>query len=127
MIKQPIYTPAGPLQGAPYTPAVKVGEFVFVSGQVPLDPATGKLVEGGFEAQVHQCFANLESILAQEHLSLDDIVKTTVFLADLDNFKELNKVYGSYFSGIRPARSCVQVARIPLDSLVEIEAIAVKG
>ncbi|MDR3707986.1 MAG: RidA family protein [Capsulimonadaceae bacterium] len=126
MSKEPIYTLSGPVHGAPYTPGVKVGDLVFISGQIPLDPHTGVLVEGGFDAQVRQSISNLQAILDQEGMTLDDIVKTTVFLADLDNFAELNRVYGGYFTSIRPARSCVQVARLPLDSLVEIEAIALK-
>lgn len=124
MKKEPIYTDAGPATGAPYTPAVRAGNMVFVSGQVPLDPATSRMVEGGFEEQVRQCIRNLAGVLKQAGLGLDDVVKTTVFLSDLNNFAELNKIYGSYFSGVKPARSCVQVARLPLDSLVEIEAIA---
>jgi 2-iminobutanoate/2-iminopropanoate deaminase len=125
MEKEPIHTEAGPLQGAPYTPAVKVGQFVFISGQIPLDPATNQVVEGDFEAQVRQCLRNLAAILKQAGLSLDDVVKTTVFLKDLENFAVLNKVYGPYFSGTKPARSTVQVARLPLDVEVEIEAVAV--
>lgn len=125
MQKQGVYTEAGPVQGAPYTPAVRVGEWVFVSGQVPLDPATSRVVEGDFEAQVRQCLRNLAAILKQEGLGLDHVVKTTVFLKDLNNFAELNRVYGSYFSGVKPARSAVEVARLPLDVMVEIEAIAV--
>ncbi|HEY3331086.1 MAG TPA: RidA family protein [Capsulimonadaceae bacterium] len=124
MPKEAIHTAAGPLQGAPYTPAVKLGNLVFVSGQIPLDPGTKKVVDGGFEAQVRQVFSNLSSLLEQGGLGLNSIVKTTVFLSDMNNFAELNRVYGEYFSGVRPARSCVQAARLPLDVLVEIEAIA---
>ncbi len=125
MQKQGIYTEAGPLQGAPYTPAVRVGSFIFISGQLPLDPATSLIVEGNFETQVRQCLRNLASILKQEGLGLDNIVKTTVFLKDLNDFADLNAVYGSYFSGVKPARSTIEVARLPLDVKVEIEAIAV--
>ena len=125
MQKQGIYTEAGPLQGAPYTPAVRVGQFLFVSGQLPLDPATSLIVEGDFEMQVRQCLRNLASILKQEGLGLDSVVKTTVFLKDLNDFAALNTVYGSYFSGVKPARSTIEVARLPLDVKVEIEAIAV--
>jgi 2-iminobutanoate/2-iminopropanoate deaminase len=124
MEKKAIYTDAGPVAGAPYSPAVRIGDMVFVSGQVPLDPATSRVVEGGFEDQVRQCLRNLASVLKQEGLSLDHVVKTTVFLKDLENFAELNKIYGPYFTGVRPARSCVEVARLPLDVMVEIEAIA---
>lgn len=125
MHKQAIHTEAGPLGGAPYTPGVRVGDFVFISGQIPLDPATSRVVEGGFEQQVRQCLRNLAALLKQEGLGLDDIVKTTIFLKDLNDFAELNQIYGAYFTGVKPARSTVEVARLPLDVLVEIEAIAV--
>ncbi len=125
MEKKAIHTESGPLQGAPYTPAVRVGPFVFVSGQIPLDPATGRVVEGGFEDQVRQCLRNLAAILKQEGLGLEHVAKTTVFLKDLNDFATLNAIYGPYFSGVRPARSTIEVARLPLDVQVEIEAIAV--
>lgn len=125
MQKQGIFTEAGPVQGAPYTPAVRVGPWVFVSGQIPLDPATSRVVEGDFEAQVRQCLRNLASILKQEGLGLDHVVKTTIFLLDLNDFATLNSIYGAYFTGVKPARSTVQVARLPLDVRVEIEAVAV--
>ncbi len=125
MQKQGIYTESGPVQGAPYTPAVRVGDFIFISGQIPLDPATSRVVEGGFEEQARQCLRNLAAVLKQEGLNLDSIVKTTIFLQDLENFGELNRVYGAYFTGVKPARSTVQAARLPMDVMVEIEAIAV--
>ena len=125
MQKQGIYTDTGPVQGAPYTPAVKVGPWIYISGQIPLDPATSRVIEGGFEDQVRQCLRNLAAILKQEGLGLDNIVKTTIFLQDLENFTELNRIYGTYFTGVKPARSTFQVARLPMDVLVEIEAIAV--
>ena len=124
MEKKAIHTEAGPLQGAPYTPAVRIGPFIFISGQLPLDPATSLIVEGDFETQVRQCLRNLASILKQEGLGLDSIVKTTIFLKDLNNFAALNSVYGAYFTGVKPARSTIEVARLPLDVMVEIEAIA---
>lgn len=123
--KQGIYTESGPLQGAPYTPAVRVGNLIFISGQIPLDPATNLVVEGDFDEQTRQCLRNLASLLKGEGLGLDNIVKTTIYLQDLENFAALNRVYGAYFTGIKPARSTVQVARLPLDVMVEIEAIAV--
>ena len=125
MEKRAVHTESGPLQGAPYTPAGRVGDMLYISGQIPLDPATSLVVEGGFEDQVRQCLRNLAAILKQEGLTLDNIVKTTIFLKDLNNFAELNKIYGPYFTGIKPARSTVEVARLPLDVMVEIEAIAV--
>jgi 2-iminobutanoate/2-iminopropanoate deaminase len=124
MQKQGVYTESGPLQGAPYTPAVRVGPWIFISGQIPLDAATSRVVEGGFEEQVRQCLRNLAAILKQEGLGLEHIVKTTIFLKDLENFAELNRVYGAYFTGVKPARSTVEAARLPLDVMVEIEAIA---
>lgn len=125
MEKKAIHTEAGPLQGAPYTPAIRVGPMIYISGQIPLDPATSRVVEGDFQTQVRQCLRNLAAILKQEGLGLDSIVKTTIFLKDLNNFSALNAVYGPYFTGVKPARSTVEVARLPLDVEVEIEAIAV--
>jgi 2-iminobutanoate/2-iminopropanoate deaminase len=126
MSKEAVFSAAGPLGGAPYSPAVKIGNTIYASGQIPLDPATGKIVEGGISEQTTQALENLKSLLAQAGFELTDIVKTSVFLADLNDFAEMNKIYATYFSGIRPARSTLQVARIPADSLVEIEAIAIK-
>jgi 2-iminobutanoate/2-iminopropanoate deaminase len=125
MEKKGIFTDAGPVAGAPYTPAVRVGDFVYISGQIPLDPATSRVVEGDFKDQVKQCLRNLASILKREGLGLENVVKTTIFLKDLNDFAALNEVYGPYFSGVRPARSTVEVSRLPLDVMVEIEAIAV--
>ena len=125
MEKKAIHTEAGPLQGAPYSPGVRVGPFLYISGQIPLDPATSLVVEGGFETQVRQCLRNLATLLKQEGLGLDSVVKTTIFLQDLNNFAELNSVYGAYFTGVKPARSTIEVARLPLDVMVEIEAVAV--
>ncbi|MDQ2799307.1 MAG: RidA family protein [Armatimonadota bacterium] len=124
MEKKAIHTESGPLQGAPYTPAIRVGPMIYISGQIPLDPATSRVVEGDFETQVRQCLRNLAAILKQEGLGLDSIVKTTIFLKDLNNFGALNAVYGPYFTGVKPARSTIEVARLPLDVEVEIEAIA---
>lgn len=125
MEKKAVHTAAGPVQNAPYTPAVRVGDMLYVSGQVPIDPATSKIVAGGFEAQAKQCLANLSALLEQGGSDLNHVVKATVFLKDLENFSEMNRIYGSHFSGVRPARSCVQVARLPLDAMIEIEAIAI--
>ncbi len=123
MNKEPIFTAAGPVQNSPYSPGMRVGNMLYLSGQIPVG-ADGKIIDGDFTAQVHQVFANLKSLLEQGGSSLEHVVKTTVFLSDLNNFKELNAAYGPYFPGVKPARSTVQVARLPLDSMVEIEAIA---
>jgi 2-iminobutanoate/2-iminopropanoate deaminase len=124
MEKIPVFTVAGPVQGAPYTPAVQIGELLYVSGQVPINPETSKVV-AGFDEQVHQCLKNLAALVEQAGSSLNHVVKTTVFLSDLENFGAMNRIYGEYFGGVKPARSCVQAARLPLDSMIEIEAIAI--
>lgn len=123
MAKQAVWT-AATVAEAPYTPGVRVGNLLFVSGQVPLDPATRKIAEGDFEAHVRQCMANVQSVLEAAGASLEDVVKVTVFLKDMGNFSRLNAVYNTYWNGVKPARTCVEVARLPLDVDVEIEAIA---
>lgn len=122
-MKQPIRTSTA-VASAPYTPGIKAGPFVFVSGQVPLDPATGQLVSGSFEDRVRQCIHNVQAVLEAAGLTLDHVVKTTVFLTDMANFSRMNAVYGEYWGDVKPARSCVQVAGLPLGADVEIEAIA---
>jgi 2-iminobutanoate/2-iminopropanoate deaminase len=124
MNKQPVQTGA-PVSGAPYSPGIISGGFVFVSGQVPMNPETKEIVRDDFEAAVRQCIANVERILKAAGSSLEHCVKVTVFLADMDNFTRLNKVYNEYFGEVKPSRTCVQVARLPLDVDVEIEAIAI--
>ena len=125
MSKKAIFGDTGPVANAPYTPAVRVGNVVYISGQIPLDSATSRVVEGDFEQQVRQCLRNLAALLKEDGLTLDHVVKTTVFLLDLNDFGVMNQVYGTYFTGVKPARSTVQVARLPLDVRIEIEAIAV--
>ena len=111
--------------GAPYSPGIITGNLVFVSGQVPMNPETKQIVRDDFEGAVRQCIANVERILKAAGTDLEHCVKVIVFLADMNNFERLNQVYTQYFGEVRPARSCVQVARLPLDVDVEIEAIAV--
>jgi 2-iminobutanoate/2-iminopropanoate deaminase len=111
--------------GAPYTPGIVFGNLVFVSGQVPMNPDTRQIVEGEFEEHVRQCLANVQAILKQAGSDLEHCVKVTVFLKDMNNFARLNAVYNTYFDGVKPARTCVEVARLPLDVQVEIEAVAV--
>lgn len=110
--------------GAPYSPGIVCGNLVFVSGQVPMNPETKEVLRDNFEEEVRLCIANVERILKAAGSSLEHCVKVTVFLADMDNFARLNAVYSTYFGAVLPARSCVQVARLPLDVNVEIEAIA---
>jgi 2-iminobutanoate/2-iminopropanoate deaminase len=114
-----------PVSGSPYSPGIVAGGFVYVSGQVPMDPETKRIVEGDFETHVRQCIKNVETVLKTAGSDLTQAVKVTVFLSDMDNFSRLNAVYKEYWGDILPARSCVQVARLPLDVDVEIEAIAV--
>ncbi len=123
MDKQAIHT-GGPSPAAPYTPGIITGNLVFVSGQVPMNPETREVLRGDFEGEVRLCIANVERILKAAGTDLEHCVKVVVFLADMDNFSRLNQVYTEYFGTIKPARSCVQVARLPLDVDVEIEAIA---
>ena len=113
-----------PFQGAPYSQAIRAGEFVFVAGQVGAKPDGSGLVGDGIEEQTEQVFANLRAILEAAGTSLDRVVKTTVFLADLDDFGAMNDVYRRQFSEAPPARSTVEVARLPTGIKVEIEAIA---
>ena len=113
-----------PATGAPYSPGIIAGDFVYVSGQVPLDPSTKQLAAGGFEEHVRQCILNVQSILNAAGTDLEHVVKVNVFLKDLNNFARLNAVYSEYWGDVKPARSCVEVARLPLDVDVEIEAIA---
>ena len=117
------------LQGAspavgPYSAGVKLGDFVYISGQLPTD-AEGNLPEG-IEAQTHQSIKNLQTVLGNANLELRHVVKTTVFLQDINDFAKFNAIYASYFTAPFPARSCVEVARLPKDVLLEIEAIATK-
>ncbi|HWR41531.1 RidA family protein [Sporomusa sp.] len=109
----------------PYSQAIKANGFLFVSGQIPLDPITGQIVYGGIENQTHQVLANLKAILEREGLTFANVVKTSVFLKDMDDFAVMNNVYSQYFTEEPPARACVQVAKLPRDVSVEIELIAV--
>lgn len=125
-MKSVIATTAAPGAIGPYSQAIEAGGFVFVSGQIPLDPATGAFVPGGVEAQAEQCLKNLKAVLAAAGCTLGDVVKTTVFLTDMGNFAAVNGVYAKFFESECPARSAVQVGALPKGALVEIEAIAAK-
>ena len=113
-----------PFAGAPYSQAIVVGGLVYTAGQVPLDPATGALVEGGIVEQTERVFRNLEAILVAAGSGLDRLVKTTVFLVSLDDFAGMNEVYARHAGERPPARSTVEVSRLPAGALVEIEAVA---
>lgn len=124
-MKTVVNTNGAPQAIGPYSQAIKANGFLFVSGQIPLDPVSGQIVYGGVESQTYQVLNNLKAILVQEGLSFDHVVKASVFLKDLEDFETVNKVYGQYFTSEPPARACVQVARLPRDVSVEIEVIAV--
>jgi 2-iminobutanoate/2-iminopropanoate deaminase len=123
-MKQPVSSPDAPKAIGPYSQAVRAGQLLFLSGQVPLDPVTGEIVTGDIAAQTRRVFENLGAVLKAGGRSFNDVVRTTVFLADMNDFAEVNKVYGSYFSEPYPARATVQVARLPKDARVEIDVIA---
>jgi len=124
MGKTIIATEHAPAAVGPYSQGVKINNLVFTAGQIALDASTGKVVEGGIIEQTHQVMRNLKAILNEAGTGLDNVVKTTVFLQDMNHFAEMNQVYGQYFEGAPPARSTVQVSRLPLGVLVEIEAVA---
>jgi 2-iminobutanoate/2-iminopropanoate deaminase len=119
-----INTDKAPAAIGPYSQAIKVGNMLFTSGQIPINPTTGELVEGNVKEAAKQCLENLKAILAEAGTSLENVVKTTVFLKDMNDFIAVNEVYGTYFNTKMPARSAVQVGKLPKDSMVEIEAIA---
>ena len=125
MSKEVISTTNAPAAIGPYSQAIKAGGFLFISGQIPLDPATGTVVPGCGGCQAEQSLKNLSAILASQGLTTADVVKTTVFIKDMNDFATVNEVYAKYFAENAPARSCVEVGRLPKDVLVEVEAIAV--
>lgn len=127
VIRAIINTASAPKAIGPYSQAVAVGNTVYLSGQVGLDPVSGKMVEGGIEAEAHQVFKNISEVLAATGLTFKDVVKCTVLLASMDEYPMLNKVYCNYFTEVHPARAAYQVAGLPKDARVEIECIAVKG
>jgi 2-iminobutanoate/2-iminopropanoate deaminase len=124
-VKQAISSDGAPKAIGPYSPAVRAGQMVFLSGQVPMDPASGNLVGGDIAAQTRRVFENLGALLTAAGLSFTNVVRTTVFLADMNDFAAMNQVYATYFAEPYPARSTVQVARLPKDARVEIDLIAV--
>lgn len=123
-MKQAISADDAPKAIGPYSQAIRVGQMLFLSGQVALDPATGQIVEGDVAAQTHRAMKNLAAVLKTAGLTFADVARTTIYLADMNDFARVNEVYGSYFSEPYPARATVQVARLPRDARVEIDAIA---
>lgn len=124
MENRSILTIKAPNPIGPYSQAIIARDFIFTAGQVPIDPLTGKMVEGDIQKQTRQVLENIKAILEAGNSGMERVVKCTVFLKDLADFAKMNEVYALYFPDIHPARSAFQVARLPLDALVEIEAIA---
>jgi 2-iminobutanoate/2-iminopropanoate deaminase len=123
--KEIISTEGAPAAVGPYSQAVRVGDLIYTAGQIPLLPQTGKLVEGGIETQTRQVMQNLAAVLEAAGSSLAQVVKTTIFVTNINDFAAVNQVYGSFFTDKPPARSTVQVAALPLGAKVEIEAVAI--
>jgi len=125
MNRKIIATDKAPGAVGPYSQAVRAGDFVFTAGQIPLDPATGQMVQGGIEVQARQALTNVSAVLEAAGTSLSNVVKTTVFLADMGEFQAMNSVYAEFFPEAPPARSAVQAAALPLGARIEIETIAI--
>ena len=124
-VKKVVSTNTAPPAVGPYSQAIRAGNFLFLSGQLPLDPKAGTIVGEDIEAQTRQVISNMKAVLAAAGLSLADVVKTTVFLKDIQHFAKMNGVYKEYFTQDAPARSTIQVANLPMNALVEIESIAI--
>ena len=123
-MKKVISTSKAPAAIGPYSQAIRVGNLVYTSGQIPIDPATGNFVEGGIKEQTRQSLTNVKAILEEAGLSMADVVKTTVFMADMNDFADMNSVYAEFFAEPYPARSAVAVKTLPKGALVEIEVVA---
>jgi 2-iminobutanoate/2-iminopropanoate deaminase len=123
-MREAVSSSSAPEAIGPYSQAIRAGSLLFLSGQIPLDPATGEMVQGDIAAQTHRVFQNLSAILQAAGASFDNVVRTTVYLADMNDFPAMNAVYGTYFSSPAPARATVQAARLPKDARVEIDLIA---
>ena len=124
MKKEIIISKKVPAAIGPYSPALKIGNLIFASGQLPIDPVVGEIVEGEIEVQAKRSLENLKAVLKSYSIGMENVVKTTIFLKDMNNFSRVNKIYGEYFTDQFPARSCVEVSRLPKDADIEIEAIA---
>ena len=123
MARIPITSSGAPAAIGPYSQAVRAGDLLFVSGQVPIDPATGELIDGDVAAQTQRVLQSLDAIVREAGATFDDVVKTTVYLADMNDFVAMNRVYATWFANPAPARAAVQVARLPKDAQIEIDAI----
>ncbi|MEM2201773.1 MAG: RidA family protein [Ignisphaera sp.] len=127
MVKEIVYTDKAPKPIGPYSQAIRVGPWLFLSGQIPIDPATGGVVEGDIEVQTRRVLENIKAILEVAGYTLGDVVKVTVYLVDLNDFQKFNKIYGEYFNEKPPVRTTVQVAALPRGARVEVDVIAYKN
>lgn len=125
MEKIVISTEKAPKAIGPYSQGIKAGNMIYTSGQLPMDPATGQLVQDNIKNEARQALTNLKEVLAEGGASLTDVVKVNVYIKDMNQFGQINEVYGEFFNEHKPARACVEVARLPLDANVEIEAVAI--
>lgn len=125
MEKNIISTKKAPAAIGPYSQGIMAGNMIFTSGQLPMDPETGELVTKDIKSEARQSLTNLKAVLEEAGATLEDVVKVTVFIKDMNQFGDINEVYGEFFSNHKPARSCVEVARLPKDANVEIEAVAI--
>lgn len=123
-MREPVTTSAAPAAIGPYSQAIKAGDFLFASGQIPLDPVTGTLVSGGIAEQTHRVLKNLAGVLEAAGIGFDKVVKTNVYLADMADFAAMNEIYATYFPQPAPARATIQAARLPRDVKVEIDFVA---
>jgi len=121
-----VHTDKAPAAIGPYSQAIDTGALIYTSGQIPIDPSTGQVVSGGIKEQTAQVLENLKNVLEAAGSGMEKVIKTTVFMKDLSDFSAMNEVYAKYFSEPYPARSCVEVNRLPKDVLIEIEAVALK-
>ncbi len=126
-MKKVIETDRAPKAIGPYSQAIQAGDLIFLSGQIPIDPATGGMVEGGIEQQTRRVLENIKGLLESQKSGMGDVIKVTIFLKDMGHFSRVNEIYAAYFPSCPPARSTVEVARLPRDVLIEIEAVALTG
>jgi 2-iminobutanoate/2-iminopropanoate deaminase len=124
MKRRVIQTEKAPKAIGPYSQAIQAGNLLFLSGQIPIDPASGELLKGDIRLQSQRVLENMKGVLESQKLGMEDVVKVTIFLKDMGNFSQVNEVYATYFSSSPPARSTVEVARLPRDADIEIEAVA---
>lgn len=126
IMKKVISTDQAPAAIGPYSQAIEIGNLIFTSGMIPINPATGELVTGSVEAQAEQAFTNLKNLIEASGASMDKVIKTVVFIRDMEDFGKINEIYAEYFPEPYPARSCVEVARLPKDVALEVEAVVEK-